>query len=91
MSNEQTSPSIIQTIYTPSTLSGTNFNSTQTTTLTGNQSLSTPLIVSNKSISNQTIALAHILQKRNFTNSIKTVNQKFSPQNKDLTKRSNKK
>ncbi len=34
---------------------------------------STPMIASNKSISNQTIALAHILQKRNFSNSIRTM------------------
>jgi len=49
---------------------------------------STPMILSSKSISNQTIALAHILQKRNFANSIKLVNQKIAPAQRDPLKRS---
>ena len=40
--------------------------------------LSTPMIVSNKLVSNQTLVLAHILQKRNFSNSIKTLTQRLS-------------
>ncbi len=44
-----------------------------------------PIIISNKSISNQTIALSHILHKRSFTNSIKGVNQR-SPINRKKSK-----
>ncbi len=51
---------------------------------------STPMIMSSKSISNQTIALAHILQKRNFATSIKLVNQKIAPAQRDSLKRSKK-
>lgn len=35
----------------------------------------TPVVVSNKAISNQTIALAHVLHKRNFSHSIKAIGQ----------------
>ena len=70
-------PSICsQTIYTPSSAAT---GSTQVTLQQNTPvNLSTPMLVSIKSISNQTIALAHILQKRNFANSIKAVNQKNS-------------
>lgn len=40
-------------------------------------SYSTPMIISNKSISNQTISLAHTLQKRNFSHAIKAISQKI--------------
>lgn len=68
-------PSIYsQTIYTPSAAaSGSSQITLQQNTPVN---ISTPMLVSIKSISNQTIALAHILQKRNFSNSIKAVNQK---------------
>lgn len=39
---------------------------------------STPMILSNKSIANQNVALAHLLQKRNFSHAIKTINQKLA-------------
>ena len=78
-----------QTVYTPVTHSSTNTSITTTFQPHVNSSmLSAPMIVSSKSISNQTIALAHILQKRNFANSIKAVSQKI-PNNKENTKRSN--
>ena len=41
-------------------------------------SLSTPMIVSNKLVSNQTLVLAHLLQKRNFSHSIKALSQKLN-------------
>jgi hypothetical protein len=41
-------------------------------------SLSTPMIVSNKLVSNQTLLLAHLLQKRNFSHSIKALSQKLN-------------
>lgn len=50
--------------------------------------ISTPMIVSNKSISNQTIILAHILQKRNFNNSIKAINHANPIANKEELRKS---
>lgn len=44
---------------------------------------STPMILSNKSFSNQTVELAHILQKRSFTNTIKIINQKLASTKED--------
>ena len=52
-------------------------------------SFSTPMIASNKSISSQTLALAHILQKRNFTNSVRAYNNAVATANKDDLKKSN--
>jgi len=54
-------------------------------------SFSTPMIASNKSISSQTIALAHILQKRNFTNSVRAYNNAIVLSNKEDLKKSRKK
>ena len=53
-------------------------NLSQTANNTVITSLSTPMIVSNKLVSNQTLILAHILQKRNFSQSIKALSQKLS-------------
>jgi hypothetical protein len=50
-------------------------------------SFSTPTLVSNKSVSNQAITLAHILQKRNFSNAIKNISQKIASANKEDSKR----
>jgi hypothetical protein len=50
-------------------------------------SFSTPVIISNKAISNQAITLAHILQKRNFGNAIKAISQKLSNANKEDAKK----
>ncbi len=50
-------------------------------------SFSTPTLVSNKSVSNQAITLAHILQKRNFGNAIKNISQKLANANKEDSKR----
>ncbi|CAF0723235.1 unnamed protein product [Brachionus calyciflorus] len=47
---------------------------------------STPMIISNKSISNQTIALAHTLQKRNFSHAIKAISQKLASTKEDPKK-----
>ena len=88
LSNDSNAQVPSQTVYTPVTHSSTNTSITTTFQPHVNSSmLSAPMIVSSKSISNQTIALAHILQKRNFANSIKAVSQKI-PNNKDNTKRS---
>lgn len=46
----------------------------------------TPMILSNKSISNQNVALAHLLQKRNFSHAIKTINQKLASAKEDSKK-----
>jgi hypothetical protein len=54
-------------------------NATQATNNTSTSaSLSTPMIVSNKLVSNQTLVLAHLLQKRNFSHSIKALSQKLN-------------
>jgi hypothetical protein len=48
-------------------------NKSQSNMATAPAAFSTPMIISSKSLANQTIALAHILQKRNFHNSIKAI------------------
>lgn len=50
-------------------------------------SYSTPMIISSKTISNQTIALAHVLQKRNFAHAVKAISQKLATVKDDPKKR----
>lgn len=47
----------------------------------------TPMIISNKSICNQNIALAHLLHKRNFNHAIKVISQKLASFKDDPKKR----
>jgi hypothetical protein len=49
-------------------------------------SYSTPMIISSKTISNQTIALAHVLQKRNFSHAVKAISQKLAASKDDPKK-----
>lgn len=46
----------------------------------------TPMIISSKAISNQTISLAHVLQKRNFNHAIKAISQKLAVSKDDPKK-----
>lgn len=86
-SNNESSGMFTQTVFTPSGVSAPGSTTiTYQTNMNSAVALSTPMIVSNTSISNQTIALAHILQKRNFVNSIKAVNQKVNRPLKDNLK-----
>ena len=62
-------------------------SSTSSQNINNVASFSTPTIVSNKSISNQALILAHILQKRNFSNAIKAISQKLSNLKKDDSKK----
>lgn len=63
-----------QTTVVPSSTTPGSIYQSQTSNILPPAAFSTPMIASNKSISNQTIVLAHILQKRNFNNSIKAIN-----------------
>jgi WD40 repeat protein len=49
-------------------------------------SYTTPMIISSKTISNQTIALAHVLQKRNFAQAVKALSQKLAASKDDPKK-----
>lgn len=70
--------------YSPNSATSNVFIPQQTAVNMANQTpsshvaYSTPMIISSKSISNQTIALAHILHKRNFSHAIKTISQKLA-------------
>ena len=73
------------------TLAGSTYSPSgqQQQTPTNPVAFSTPMIVSNKSISNQTIALSHILQKRSFSNASKAAlfklqNAKDDPRKSEL-------
>lgn len=50
-------------------------------------SYTTPMIMSSKSMSNQTLALAHVLQKRNFAHAVKAIGQKLATAKDDPKKR----
>lgn len=77
-------------LFAPSSSSSSNLIIPQQSNLSTQQlstaSYSTPMIISSKTISNQTIALAHVLQKRNFTHAIKALSQKLAASKDDPKK-----
>ena len=77
VTNDGSSTSSSSIFISPPMPNSQHNNSSPTVNTAITSGLSTPMIVSNKLVSNQTLVLAHILQKRNFSQSIKALSQKL--------------